>query len=992
MIHTIDFSTIDLFGRVSALGNHHKKHRYNIEKNFDALVSLIDARHLIDQFQLLRFSSQPTKEMKLITDFIKDRETLLEMLGCYYSLQFLLMNIKALDVFQMNLSSPSNRYDNYYRFLLRTGSDFRMLSGAYMSVLTDIFLPINNRPDFIVCCVGTRVDQDDIDLGIIDKGQGKRAIITKAFGALNNEMLKNASVLHFHLSEHVGKRGYSASIQEYHDLLDDEIQDFVILSEMLNAVPILGRLKLFHQFKREILDRYFYHPGQDNRYHEGCLRGLLGEIRDLIMMEASENILNPKQDALRMLKAIIFAIKTWKGIDRSTSLEVLDVLLKTDLANRDDYIRVQQALTFFETFRFLYQLFVVQEEEIYLEENFVPDNLQKVALAMGYEDKVFSPAYTQLLIHYQDHQQIARHGAENLIRQISKHLYNITIFAPITQSTVAEDSDEIPNINIAIEFVKTSGFFRGTRFWDDIFSILDRNDEILLDRFLKDFLSLPDKQMKSLVKTYVRWGRLSPYSLISLITIITKHRPHSAESDFIMGFLDEFMLRLESTQENISRLCHVLNFDPRMMNNFLVLLNEHHLEKLIAIIDHPIWKPDIRNIQKNLITLCKLYKNSAYYFQRFVHRVFNSNAAYILLLNNQSKFAQIADGLLRNLDNFETLSIRIDKLGDYYDFEFLRLGIRLINGESFEKVNKHFTIFSDNYIQILFDLCRELVSREMEYHIPETKDLLAVFAAGGHARSQSFDDDYDLIILLNSEDEEMLQFANKIILKMNKYIIQRSIMAHYRFADRFKNYVTTFQNLKEFFNNPNENAFIDRSQLLGARMIVGSAHFKDVFEREIIEPYIFKNNQDFTQSLKQEIASRHEYHADSDTVDIKESSGGLRDLENFLFILKARFAIVDPISPKLFKLLSQRLADYREVFAELDKNYYFLKHVRDLYRLIVSDNDELQIKYLNDIIEPLNQSRHTQFRSADDLHDKIVEYMQKNVQNINRIFSEIIPQ
>ncbi|MCK4715559.1 MAG: hypothetical protein KAT54_02010, partial [Candidatus Marinimicrobia bacterium] len=500
-----------------------------------------------------------------------------------------------------------------------------------------------------------------------------------------------------------------------------------------------------------------------------------------------------------------------------------------------------------------------------------------------------------------------------------------------------------------------------------------------------------DKQMKSLVKTYVRWGRLSPYSLISLITIITKHRSHLAESDFIMGFLDEFMLRLEGTQENISRLCHVLNFNPRMMNNFLVLLSEQHLEKLIAIIDHPIWKPDIRKIQKNLITLCKLYKDCSYYFKRFLHRVFNSNAAYISLLNNQPKFAQIADGLLRNLDNFETLSIRIDKLGDYYDFEFLRLGIRLINGESFEKVNKYFTIFSDNYIQILFDLCRELVSREMEYHIPETKDLLAVFAAGGHARSQSFDDDYDLIILLNSEDEEMLQFANKIILKMNKHIIQRSIMTHYRFADRFKNYVTTFQNLKEFFKNPDENAFIDMSQLLGARMIVGSAYFKDVFEREIIEPYIFKNNQDFTQSVKQEIALRHDYHADSDTVDIKECPGGLRDLENFLFILKARFAIVDPISPKLFKLLSQRLADYREVLAELDKNYYFLKYVRDLYRLIVSDNDELQIKYLNDIIEPLNQSRRTQFKTADDLHDKIVEYMQKNVQNINRIFSEIIP-
>jgi len=403
VIHTVDFSTIDLFGRVSALGNHHHKYLYNIEKNFDALVSLIDAKHLFDQFRLLRFSSQPAREMRLIKDFIKDRETLLEMLGCYYSLQLLLLNIKALDVLQMDLSTPTDRYDNFHRFLIRTGSDFRLLSGAYMSTLLDVFLPKNSRPDFVVCCVGTRVDQDDIDLGVIDRNDKDRATITKVLGLLNNEMLKNASPLHFHLSEHVGKTGYSASIGEYHELLDKEIQDFVILSEMLNAVPILGRQELFLQFKTEILDRYYYHPDRDNKYHEGCLRGLLGEIRDLIMKEAPENILIPKRDAL----------------------------LKTDLANREDYLRIHRALTFFETFRFLYQLFVVQEEEVYLEGEHMSDNLQKVALAMGYEDKSYAPAYTQMLIHYQDLQETARRGAEGLIRQINKHLSNITIFNAI---------------------------------------------------------------------------------------------------------------------------------------------------------------------------------------------------------------------------------------------------------------------------------------------------------------------------------------------------------------------------------------------------------------------------------------------------------------------------------------------------------------------------------------------------------------------------------
>jgi len=425
------------------------------------------------------------------------------------------------------------------------------------------------------------------------------------------------------------------------------------------------------------------------------------------------------------------------------------------------------------------------------------------------------------------------------------------------------------------------------------------------------------------------------------------------------------------------------------MTNFLALLNDKHLKKLIGVIDRPLWGPDIIVLQKNLLMLCYLYKDSSYYFQRFFQRVFNSYADYISSLSNESKFAQIADGLLRNLDNFDTITERIEKLGDYYDFEFLRLGFKIINGGSFEKVDKQFTIFSDNFIQILFELCREEVSRERGGEIPETKDLLAVFTAGGHARSQSFDDDYDLIILLNSDDKQMLDYANRIILKMNRHIIRRSIMTHYRFADRFKNYVTTFSDLKNFFDQPDESAFIDMSQLLGARMIVGSAHFKDAYDREIVQPYIFDRKREFIGSLKTEISSRRKYHEDLDTIDIKECPGGLRDMENFLFILKATFSIVRPISSKLFTKLITYLPDQQVPIESLRQYYFFLKHVRDLYHLTISDNDELQIKYLTTIIKPLNKSRDMQLHTAADLQQEIETALQQNVVLIHQIFEVI---
>ena len=986
MKRIFDYSTIDLEGRVEALGPHHQKYIANIQKNFDALVALIDEKRLIDQFSLLRFSLHPARDMKRISGFVADRAVLLDLLGCYYSLQFLLLNIKALDVLQLNLATAANRYHVFRNFLQHTGNDFRLLSGAYMSTLLDLFFIDQKRPDFVVCSVGTRVDQDDIDIGVIDSGSDGRQSLNAAFGFLNTEMLKNASALHFHLSEHVGGHGYSASIPEYHALLDNQIQDFVILSEMLNAVPILGNLQLFHQFKSEILERYYFHPGQDNRYHEGCLRGLLGEIRDLVMRDPAEDVIDPKDDGLRMIKAVIFSLKTWKHIDAHVSLDLIDILMRQDPANYEYYNRIYEAFTFIETFRFLYQLFVVQEEQIDISNSSITASLEQVARFMGYEKKSYAPAHAQLLIHYHDHLRRARTGAEALIKLLADHLHRNSVFYPLTHFNDSSIFSIPYRGNLAVDFMQYSKFFSGTRFWDDFLNAMDQQDEILLDRFLSDLTRLSPWRRRILIDTYVRWGSQAPYTLISLLIIITKHRPELIESEIIRQFAGTFIGYLRSNLLTISRLSRVLIFYPRTMNNFLAMLPPELLQKLVSLIDLPVWRPDVNAMKNRLVSLGRLYLHSSYFFKRFIHNVFNKYAHYIISLNNAPKFRQLADGLLRNLDNFETIDEKKEKLGDYYDFEFLRIGMNAVNGHLFETINHEFTLFSDNYIQILFELCKEEVAVEMR-NPPETRDLLAIFAAGGHARSQAFDDDYDLIILLNSDNQRILAFANQIILRMNKHIIKRSIMPHYRFADRFKRYVTTFGELKDFFRTPDDYAFIDQSQLLGARLVVGSSHFLAAYEKELVEPFIFQNKNQFIRFIIQEIQSRHQYHTGGPTLNIKESPGGLRDLENFLMILKAFYGQREPISDTLFAYLEEQLSDHSDLLRQLARNYYFLKHVRDLYHLMVSDDDELQPALLDTIVPPLRQSRQMEIPDAGALEMIVCEKMQQN----NAAIHSIIP-
>ncbi len=990
MKHNIDYSTIDLIGRSSELGNHHLKYIYNIEKNFDALVSLIDEKGLMEQVRLLRFSRKPEKTMRFITKYIKDRDTSLDILGCYYSLQFLVMNFKAIDVLKLDLfTSVIDKYNAFSSFISRTGNDFRLLSGAYMEILLNIFLPKDNRPDFMLCSVGTRVDQDDIDIGIIDRGPENRKILTSAFSSLNTQMLKNASTLHYHISEHVGGIGYSASIQEYHNLLDDKIRDFVLINEMLNAVPIFGTNELFTQFNNEILSRYYSHKGKDNKYHEGYLRGLIGEIHDLIMRVPPENTLHPKNDALRMIKAIVFALKTWKGIKQVTSIDTLKILMKCDTPeNIEYYNRLYKSLTFFETFKLLYQLFVVQEEEIHLDSIDFSRTLEPVAYTMGYEDNHYAKATTQLLIHYQDHLKMAQSGAKKIVKNITHHLGEITVFYPITHLKPTIETNIEYKGNVARDFINNMRFFSGTRFWDDFLVSLDNPDEKLLNRFLEDLHALPDNTRKKIISKYMKWGKSTPYTIITLMTIIRKHKSHFQEASLINEFLNAFIAGINQTLDDIGRLSKVLIYYPQKMYNFLSLLSEKQLEKLIGILDIPIVNEEVNKTRVKMLAICQLQNKSSYYFKRFLHRVFNSYPDYIISFDNPKKFRQLSEGLYHNIDNFDSIEEKLEKLGRYYDFEFIRLGINTINGTYFGIINREFTIFSDNYIQVLFELCKQEVSKKIGQELV-TKDMLAIFAAGGHARSQAFDDDYDLIILLNSEDKHIIDFANQIIVKMNINITRRSIMPHYRFADRFGNYVTTFKELIDFFNNPDEETFIDKSQLLGARMIVGSAHFENEYVEQLITPFIYDKRNEFIMSLLNEISSRYNYHKTVKVLDIKESPGGLRDLENFLFILKAHLIIRDSVSIKLFALLSRRLPEFEHLFDQIYNDYYFLKHVRDLYHIMISDDDELQKNYLMDIIEPLSKTKEWKIDNISELEIRIANAFENNIRNIEKILTGI---
>jgi len=490
--------------RASLLGNHQQKYIRKIEKYLDPLVENLEDAGKLENIHLWKGTSKLSEEMDVVLSVASTSAQKLNFLACYYSLQILHLNLRSIDILRLKLTgmSKEERYPVYKQFMLQTGREFRILTAAYMQKLIDFFSNSKSLPEFTILGVGSMAHQDDIDIGVIDDGCPTRVSLDKVVNQLRKEMFKNATELHFYLSEHVGSAFYTASIEEYKELLDNELQDFVIISEMLNAVPILGSDRLYKKFRYDITLRYHYRPRHDNKYHEGYLRGILGECRSFLLRKISETKLNPKDDALRMISILILSGKTIFGIYKRNRWDILSTLKRKDPDRKKLYSDLEETLTFFEIFRHVYQLYVGLEEEIYLDDPIMTDNMELVAQTLGYQQTGAISAWDHLLIHYYEYVDFAKRTVSALLKDVTGHINSLSAFTNIAKSVKEQDPYRSYPGNIAIDFLKISKFYRGTKFWDDIIAALKDENSYALQHFVNDFKRLRPRLQNVLIEKY----------------------------------------------------------------------------------------------------------------------------------------------------------------------------------------------------------------------------------------------------------------------------------------------------------------------------------------------------------------------------------------------------------------------------------------------------------------------------------------------------------
>lgn len=966
------------------LGKHNHKYIYTMLKYKDDLMEALERNDSLDKVHLWNLRDF-SDEMDTIIEVGRNMEEKLNFLGCYYAVQFLNMNLKALDALSMELvtSKDSKRLAIYKAFMRKAGKKFRALTGNYMSKLLYLFMDGEEMPEFTICSVGARADQDDIDIGILTGEPVLSRSFSLAISKLNKQMLVHSTRLHFHLAEMMGMDRYYSTVHEFWDYLSTNTYDFVFITEVLGAAKIFGSDELFNDLKREIICKYFYNPYGDNKYHEAYIRGILGELHSLLLRKPKKDYLNPKLDSIRMLKGFVYVAKSIWSLDEVNAWDIVEKLVELESDDRELYIQLAEVLSSVEIFRYIYQLFVVQEEDIMLNEAYVFDDMDRIAGFLGYEMSGSIRPWHYVVYDYHEQVKKAHEIAEILFDRLTVHLSSITVFSELTQDLQHDDghmdsvSKETPmvgkfrthvsntiekfaltplkekvkkkRLNIAVEYIKRGRFFRGNTFWDDILESILRPDGKVISRFIKDFSLLSSGRRKVIIKSYISLGRYSFYPLFVLFRSLFKHgKKFGGEQlfhQFNMVFLDE----LPTFNDVTNRILELFEEGTPLINDYLMALQVEEIKRFEKIVD----EETVEELSEKLARfkhLCFLHYSTSSYFKGFFYSIFQKYPDYVNFLNFPDKLKEINIGIFGELEDLEHIKERKIELGDYYTYEFVRVALLTLSGVSTEQINSEFTEFSDNYLTNLFLICKEEVENQ-EGHKIITDDLFGIYEAGGHAREQAYVDDFDVIVLIDSNDEGLRKVLTRIITRMNSEIIKRGMLTHYRFIEHFGHYVTMLGELEEFFKEDREESFIDKSQMLGSRLLIGGRKIEKECEDRIIKPFIFDQSENYISHMIGDMKARHisEAALSKESINLKECRGGLRDIENFLLVFKAKFHIREHIGENLFDIFVEKIPSSKEKIEILKKYFYFIKNLRDLYRLTVAADDEVTketMKYL----------------------------------------------
>ena len=963
--------------------NYTAKYLQQIGAVIAELTASLEQAGLRDEVHLWQPAWNLEREMDIVSHVAPEGQKRIRYLGCYYGLQYLRMNIQAIEALRAGVVPGASRAEVYREFLTNTGANYSQLVVTFVRKVLDILVGAEELPPFVICGVGTLTDQDDVDIAVVVENDDNREGLNRILGRLSSVMLRYATRFHFYLSENVSPESFATSLSEYREYAETRPGDYIIVSELLNAEPLYGDRALFERLRKEIIERYYADSGADKIYHEGFVRGALGDAVALVHRDYESDRIVPKEDALRVIKSLVHIKRTIHGLREPNIWHNLKRLSDIEPWNAEKNDALEEGLIFFEVFRYLYQLLVVQDEVIILDTPVMAENLARVAAAMGYRRRGAVGPEETLLVHYYDSVDKVRAVAEDLAQEVEENLRSSSVFLELA-STASE-----PQGQLLKRMLKMIRFLVRTAFWDDVFELLVASDKKLLRALVADFNALPPEKRERRINELVGLVKRNAELFIKLLVLLGENRDEVDAGELFDGMGAAFLREFETFYNPAREAARIFATHPVLLNRYLAEVDYDAAKRFMELVSREVRVPSFKPAAAALRALCRLRYYGSAYLRRYLQAVLKKYPDCLYLLDDLDAMADKSQGILAEAAIVPSPAAKKELLGDYYDLELLRTGLMTLNGATIEETNARYTEFSDDYLNYLFDACREELAEEYGRWVTSF-DLMAIYAAGGHAREWAFNDDYDLIVLIDTDDEKLQELGGAVISAMSSEICKRGMMTHFRFLEHFGSYVIPVSQLEAFFRRENETDFIEKSQLLESRLVVGTSTFEeDTYER-IIKPFVFARADEYIADMKREMASRQQAVGDVYLPNnVKECVGGLRDIVMAILICKARFGIRDPITARILDGIGRVYPQAGLELRSLYNSMCFLKNLRDVYRLTVCLDDNLDFEHADVVGEILGFEGEAPGERGRQVKDAFERTTAKVASEIQSVLSKV---
>jgi hypothetical protein len=889
------FLTLDrLCERAEGLSNYVRRYTRRVRTHRAAVVARLEETGNLGRITFGDPAENLRAEMRIIAGVARDDTERIDFLGFYFALQYIIMEIRSLDILKYHLLLEDERSLACERCLSYAQRRFRELSSVYVDVLGEILLPARFRDRFVLLAAGTRGDRDDIDVFAVDDlAANERRELSQGISRLAQVMQRTACTLHFHLAEALASPALSEAVETYAAFARGGPYDPVTISQILSAEPLMGSNRLATSFAREVSSRFHHHPGRDNADHEGFLRAMLGELDESLHRPLAARTINPKEDGLRPLKGYLSLAKSIYHVPHSDWAALLGSLSHGTSAHAREYAVLQDSLTFLETVRHLYQLLVVEEESIDTGDPLGSGGLTTVAKWMGFERRAGLGPDGPLLMAYSSCVDSVREALRVLLVPVTEHLRRVTSLSFLLDP--AETAAAGGSANLALRHVRAARPFFGTRFFEDLLEEFARDDSPIPRRYVHDLCGLSPARRDVVARGLSAWGVQDPGSFLTFLVLLRRHTRQIGCEWLRDEILDTFLSACRDEAEMTERLASLFETRGPVLARFVTDTDPQRLERFQRLVGGPVGRQDLADSSRTLQRLVEVHRVCGDRYLASFRAALERHPRALAQLRNPAAFREMADTLYGRAERFADLFSRREWLEAYHHLETTSLGLEFLAGLPYEKLLQQYRTDMHILLRSIYFRCRKEL---YELHRLEwsKRHSLGVYLDAGCVGFQPFAPHLRFAVLLFEEEVGLEHFFREVLTCFQTELEQLGFEAARLPATEDRGLApVSLATQRELFSQrvaAGADA-LARLEPLRFSRIVGTHGHLQRYTAEVSEPLLAPVRGQLASLMQEHIEARVVALAASagnscdHPVDPVEMPGGVRDLERFYLYLCA---------------------------------------------------------------------------------------------------------